>query len=130
MRADNFYNSSLEGKYINVFNNDNNEIEKKNKKDFCDSILLSSINMINLKMIYLRKKQIKLQNMVKEIENIAYLDNNKKLYITNFNEISYNNKKIVKTTWNKKMNDLDFSEEKSDSDSSKDSFYYVTDNED
>ena len=50
-----FYNSSLEGKYINVFNNDNNEIEKKNKKDFFDSILLSSINMINLKMIYLRK---------------------------------------------------------------------------
>ena len=134
-----FYNSSLEGKYINVFNNDNNEIEKKNKKDFFDSILLSSINITNLlydkfKNDLSKKKQIKLQNMVKEIENIAYLDNNKKLYITNFNEISYNNKKIVKNTWNKKLNDLDFSEVKSeeeyDSDSSKDSFYYVTDNED
>ena len=86
---DNFYNSSLEGKYINVFNNDNNEIEKKNKKDFFDSILLSSINITNLlydkfKNDLSKKKQIKLQNMVKEIENIAYLDNNKKLYITNF----------------------------------------------
>ena len=89
MRADSFYNSSLEGKYINVFNNDNNEIEKKNKKDFFDSILLSSINITNLlydkfKNDLSKKKQIKLQNMVKEIENIAYLDNNKKLYITNF----------------------------------------------
>ena len=135
----NFYNSSLEGKYINVFNNDNNEIEKKNKKDFFDSILLSSINITNLlydkfKCDLSKKKQIKLQNMIKEIENIVYLDNNKKLYITNFNEISYNNKKIVKNTWNKKINDLEFSEEnldeEYDSDSSKDSFYYVTDNED
>ena len=140
MRADNFYNSSLEGKYINVFNNDNNEIEKKNKKDFFDSILLSSINITNLlydkfKNDLSKKKQLKLLNIIKEIENIAYLDNNKKLYITNFNEISYNNKKIVKNTWNKKMNDLNFSEEKSssdeeyDSDSSKDSFYYVTDSD-
>jgi len=84
-----FYNSSLEGKYINVFNNDNNEIEKKNKKDFFDSILLSSINITNLlydkfKNDLSKKKQLKLQNMIKEIENIAHLDNNKKLYITNF----------------------------------------------
>ena len=73
--------------------------------------------------------------MIKEIENIAHLDNNKKLYITNFNEISYNNKKVVKNTWNKKMNDLEVSErnesseEDYDSDSSKDSFYYVTDSD-
>jgi hypothetical protein len=135
-----FYNSSLEGKYINVFNNDNNEIEKKNKKDFFDSILLSSINITNLlydkfKDDLSKKKQLKLANMIKEIENIAHLDNNKKLYITNFNEISYNNKKIVKSTWNKKMNDLELSErnessdEDYDSDSSKDSFYYVTDSD-
>ena len=134
----NFYNNSLEGKYINVFNNDNNEIEKKNKKDFFDSILLSSINITNLlydkfKDELSKKKQLKLSNMIKEIENIAHLDNNKKLYITNFNEISYNNKKIVKNTWNKKMNDLEVSEKNElseyDSDSSKDSFYYVTDSD-
>ena len=133
-----FYNSSLEGKYINVFNNDNNEIEKKNKKDFFDSILLSSINITNLlydkfKDDLSKKKQLKLSNMIKEIENIAHLDNNKKIYITNFNEISYNNKKVVKNTWNKKMNDIEISEENLDedydSDSSKDSFYYVTDSD-
>jgi hypothetical protein len=42
----------------------------------------------------------------------------------NPHEISYNNKKVVKNTRNKKMNDLELSEENSDS--SKDSFYYVT----
>jgi len=73
--------------------------------------------------------------MIKDIENIAHLDNNKKIYITNFNEISYNNKKIVKNTWNKKLNDIDISKEnlelsdEYDSDSSKDSFYYVTDSD-
>jgi len=134
----NFYNSSLEGKYINVFNNDNNEIEKKNKKDFFDTILLSSINIMN--MLYdkikddlSKKKQLKLINMMDDIKNIAYLDNSKKIYITNFNEISYNNKKIIKKTWNKKLNDLEISENNSssdeDSDSSKDSFCYVTDND-
>jgi len=134
-----FYNSSLEGKYVNVFNNDNNEIEKKNKKDFFDTILLSSINITNLlyekfKDDLSKKKQLKLLNIIKEIENIAHLDNNKKIYITNFNEISYNNKKIIKKTWNKKINDLQISEHSSsdeeyDSDSSKDSFYYVTDSD-
>ena len=163
-----FYNSSLEGKYINVFNNYNNEIEKKNicsqsnllckldyerlwyqnikskilytirKKDFFDTILLSSINIMNMfynkiKDDLSKKKQLKLINMMDDIKNIAHLDNSKKIYITNFNEISYNNKKIIKKTWNKKLNDLEISENNSssdeDSDSSKDSFCYVTDNE-
>ena len=136
----NFYNSSLEGKYVNVFNNDNNEIEKKNKKDFFDSILLSSINITNLlydkvKDNLSKRKQLKLTNMIDEIKNIANIDNTKKLYITNFNEISYNNKKIIKSTWNKKLNDIEISEcnessdESCNSDSSKDSFYYATDSD-
>ena len=135
-----FYNSSLEGKYVNVFNNDNNEIEKKNKKDFFDSILLSSINITNLlydkvKDNLSKRKQLKLTNMIDEIKNIANIDNTKKLYITNFNEISYNNKKIIKSTWNKKLNDIEISEcnessdESCNSDSSKDSFYYATDSD-
>jgi len=140
-----FYNSSLEGKYVNVLNNDNNEVEKKNKKDFFDTILLSSINIMN--MLYnkikddlSKKKQLKLITMMDEIKNIAHLDNSKKIYITNFNEISYNNKKIIKKTWNKKINDQEMTENNSssddtsdslneDSDSSKDSFCYVTDSD-
>ena len=42
----NFYNSSLEGKYVNVFNVDKKEVEKKNKKDFYDTVLISAINIM------------------------------------------------------------------------------------
>ena len=54
-----------------------------------------SINITNLlydkfKNDLSKKKQLKLQNMIKEIENIAHLDNNKKLYITNFICTQYN----------------------------------------
>jgi len=61
------------------------------------------------------------------------LNRKSKDFLYNPHEISYNNKKIVKNTWNKKMNDLEISEHNSssdeDSDSSKDSFYYVTDSD-
>ena len=91
--------------------------------------------------------------MIKEIEDIANIDNYKKTYITNFNQISYNNKKLIKNTWEKKLNNVTITEEESDdelikntwnkkindvnisddesinSDSSKDSFYYVTDSD-
>jgi len=140
----NFYNSSLEGKYINVFNNDKNEIEKKNKKDFFDTILLSSINITNLlydkiKDSVSKKKQGVLKKMVDEIRYFSHIDHNKKIYITNFNEISYNNKNVVKSTWNKKLNNLQITEksdnessdddESEDSDISRDSFYYVSDSD-
>jgi len=138
----NFYNSSLEGKYINVFNNDKNEIEKKNKKDFFDTILLSSINITNLlydkiKDSVSKKKQGVLKKMVDEIRNFSHINHNKKIYITNFNEISYNNKNVVKNTWNKKINNLEITEnsdddsdnESEDSDISRDSFYYATDSD-
>jgi hypothetical protein len=137
----NFYNSSLEGKYINVYNNEKNEIEKKNKKDFFDTIILSSINITNLlynkiKNSVSKKKQIKLRKMIDEIKNIAHIGRNKKIYITNFNEISYNNKNVVKNTWNKKINNLEITDDNlsSDSDSydsdlSNDSFYYVSDSD-
>ena len=140
----NFYNSSLEGKYINVFNNDKNEIEKKNKKDFFDTILLSSINITNLlydkiKDSVSKKKQGVLKKMIDEIRHFSHIDYNKKIYITNFNEISYNNKNVVKSTWNKKLNNLQITEksdnessdddESEDSDISRDSFYYVSDSD-
>ena len=104
MRADNFYNNSLEGKYVNVYNTEKNEVEKQNKKDFYDTVLMSSLNITNLLFDKIKDnvskvKQKKLKLMIKEIEDIANIDNYKKTYITNFNQISYNNKKIIKNTW-------------------------------
>ena len=134
----NFYNNSLEGKYVNVYNTEKNEVEKQNKKDFYDTVLLSSLNITNLLFDKIKDnvskvKQKKLKLMIKEIEDIANVDNYKKTYITNFNQISYNNKKIIKNTWDKKLNNVHITEESDNesinSDSSKDSFYYATDSE-
>uniref|UniRef100_A0A6C0DAL4 C2H2-type domain-containing protein n=1 Tax=viral metagenome TaxID=1070528 RepID=A0A6C0DAL4_9ZZZZ len=134
----NFYNSSLEGKYVNVFNVDKKEVEKKNKKDFYDTVLISAINIMTSLYDKIRDsvskiKQKKLLNMINELKDISYIDNTKKIYLTNINEISYNNKDVVKDTWSNKLisNEIN-DDELSDSDSSassKDSFYYLTDTE-
>ena len=134
----NFYNSSLEGKYVNVFNVDKKEIEKKNKKDFYDTVLLSAINIMTtlydkIKDSVSKIKQQKLLNMINELKDISFIDNTKQIYLTNINEISYNNKQIVKNTWTNKNNSSTitdyYDDNLSDSDSSKDSFYYLTDSD-
>jgi hypothetical protein len=134
----NFYNNSLEGKYVNVFNVDKKEIEKKNKKDFYDTVLLSAINIMTtlydkIKDSVSKIKQQKLLNMINELKDISFIDNSKQIYLTNINEISYNNKQLVKNTWANKHNSSTitdyYDDELSDSDSSKDSFYYLTDSD-
>jgi hypothetical protein len=134
----NFYNNSLEGKYVNVFNVDKKEIEKKNKKDFYDTVLLSAINIMTtlydkIKDSVSKIKQQKLLNMINELKDISFIDNTKQIYLTNINEISYNNKQIVKNTWTNKNNSSTitdyYDDNLSDSDSSKDSFYYLTDSD-
>jgi hypothetical protein len=137
----NFYNSSLEGKYINVFNTDTNTPEKKNKKDFFDKILLSSLKIMNLlyekvKDSVSKVKQKSLLRMIEELDNIAHIDIHKKIYAINVNQMSYNKKELIKNTWNKtsKNNSTNLLEDTkyySDSDSdSKDSFYYLTEESD
>jgi hypothetical protein len=135
----NFYNSSLEGKYINVFNTETNTPEKKNKKDFFDKLLMSSLKIMNLLYEKVKDsvsliKQKSLKKMIDELDKIAHLDNHKKIYATNVNQLSYNKKEIVKKTWDKytkNNNKNDKIEDKNyDSDSeSKDSFYYLTEEE-
>jgi hypothetical protein len=145
----NFYNSSLEGKYINVFNVQTNSPEKKNKKDFFDKLLMSSLNIMNLlyekvkdSVSPIKKKSLK--KMINELDKIAHLDNHKKIYALNVNQISYNKKEIVKKSWSEKkkqdknnliedyLSDTEYRDNLSDSDSdteSKDSFYYITEEE-
>jgi hypothetical protein len=132
----NFYNSSLEGKYINVFNTETNTPEKKNKKDFFDKLLMSSLKIMNLLYEKVKDsvspiKQQSLLKIIEELDKIAHLDNHKKIYATNVNQISYNKKNIVKKSWNEYtknnnkpelIKDINY-----DSDTeSKDSFYYLT----
>jgi hypothetical protein len=113
-------------------------IEKKNKKDFYDTVLLSAINIMTtlydkIKDSVSKIKQQKLLNMINELKDISFIDNSKQIYLTNINEISYNNKQLVKNTWTNKNNASAitdyYDDELSDSDSSKDSFYYLTDSD-
>jgi hypothetical protein len=82
--------------------------------------------------------------MINELDKIAHLDNHKKIYALNVNQISYNKKEIVKKSWSEKkkqdknnliedyLSDTEYRDNLSDSDSdteSKDSFYYITEEE-
>jgi hypothetical protein len=107
----NFCNTSLEGKYISVFNSDTNKIEKINKNDFYDKVLCNSFTkMDNLSLILELnndvKEQIKekyrehLDNKLTHIKEIFYKDKiYKKNYKTNINELAYNKNKIILDTW-------------------------------
>ena len=107
----NFCNTSLEGKYISVFNSDTNKIEKINKNDFYDKVLSNSfIKMDNLSLVLELnndiREQIKekyrnhLDNKLTHIKDIFYKDKlYKKNYKTNINELSYNKNKVVLDTW-------------------------------
>jgi len=107
----NFCNTSLEGKYISVFNSNSNKIEKINKNDFYDKVLCNSFDkMDNLSLILELnndvKEQIKekyrehLDNKLTHIKDIFYKDKlYKNNYKTNINELAYNKNKIVLDTW-------------------------------
>jgi hypothetical protein len=132
-----------------VFNVQTNSPEKKNKKDFFDKLLMSSLNIMNLlyekvkdSVSPIKKKSLK--KMINELDKIAHLDNHKKIYALNVNQISYNKKEIVKKSWSEKkkqdknnliedyLSDTEYRDNLSDSDSdteSKDSFYYITEEE-
>ena len=80
-------------------------------------------------------KSKKLKNMIDELQNYNF---SRKIYHSDFNEISYNHKKIVQDTISKQINKCKIDDNNSsdinidsdsDTDSSKDSFYYVTESD-
>lgn len=126
----NFCNTSLEGKYISVFNSDTNIVEKINKNDFYEKVLCNSFDkMDNLSLILELnndvKEQIKekykehLDNKLTHIRDIFYKDKiYKKNYKTNINELSYNKNKVVLDTW-ATVPEITNEDELSDSETSK-----------
>ena len=102
----NFCTTSLEGNYVNYYNKKNNRIEKMNKNDYIDKVLVNSIKKIedltlrlefnmdenNLSPKYLEK-------FMKTVEKKEEILNYRKSYHKNINEISYNNKEMVLDTW-------------------------------
>lgn len=131
--------TSLEGKYVKVYNSDKNQIEKKIKKNFYDEIFNSSINTMYklLQQVHnkvSKKKKDKLESMINNVKELLLIQNkHKTTYNNELNLLSYNNRNLVLDTWQKVAPNNLIEDEQSDSDdsdnSSKDSFYYCSDSD-
>jgi len=105
----NFCNTSLEGSYVSVYNKHTNKIEKVNKNEFYDKVLVNSIKKINeiiFKFDFLSNENKIDKKYIRKLENSInnknlYSNKSKNVYKTNINQLSYNKKNIVLKTWNK-----------------------------
>jgi hypothetical protein len=119
-----FCNTSLEGGYFSVYNRNTGKIEKINKNEFYDKVLNNSINKINDMLIvneFNNEEKIKDKYVKKLEDTIEYTNNfnnrNSKTYKKNINQLSYNKKDLILSTWNKLNHKLEDSESDSESDS-------------
>jgi hypothetical protein len=112
-----FCTTNLESGYMAVYNTDKQTIEKDRKKYLFDKILDNSIDKIELlydhyKTKFDRKRRNEIENNlnnIKEIKEIkiAFFNNRiKKEVFKKINLISYNNKDLVKKTWDGKRHKL------------------------
>jgi hypothetical protein len=109
-----FCTTNLESGFLSVYNTDKQTVEKDRKKYMFDKILDNSIDKIQLlynhyknKFDSKRRKQIEdnLDNM-RQIK-IAFMNNRiKKEVFKKINLISYNNKDVIKKTWEGKRHKL------------------------
>jgi hypothetical protein len=104
-----FCTTTLEGKHFTKINHKTQKPEKINKRDFIDQILLSSLTFIeNINMLiefddeFKNKIPIKEQEQIKEIlnnKNKFYEIKNKKAFFNCINDMSYNFKDLILSTW-------------------------------
>ena len=110
--------SSLEGDYATYYNNKTKQIEKINKKELFDKLVVNSFEKLSNIMLYLEiSKDMKELLNEEKIENIINKHeenklkfftnkNRKKHYDHNINELGYNNKQLIMDTWSKLPNNL------------------------
>ena len=103
----NFCTTNLESKYSSLYNNEKQTIEKDRKKYLFDKILDNSIDKLQLLYNHYKdnintNKLKKMEKVINEINQIKTLFMNNKIKKEIFNEInliSYNNKDLIKNTW-------------------------------
>lgn len=130
--------TSLDGKYVSVYNTDKNSIEKRTKKNFYDEIFNTSIDTMHkifnsIKNKVSKKKATNLESMIQDVKMLV-IENSKikNTYNNELNLLSYNNRDMVLNSWEKILapNMIeDTVDDDSGSESSKDSFYYLTDSD-
>jgi hypothetical protein len=92
--------------------NNNNKIEKQNKKDFFDLVLYNALNKMKIifdriKNKITKEKILELQQLMDDTKKVHVSNEDvKKAYTTQINQISYNNKDLVQNTWKSKNNNM------------------------
>jgi len=105
-----FCTTNLESNYMSVYNAEKQTVEKDRKKYMFDKILDNSVDKIQTlyehnknKFDNKRRKQIEANlNNIREIKMAFFNDRIKKEVFKKLNLISYNNKELVKRTWDGK----------------------------
>ena len=118
-----FCTTSLEGDYVSVYNKKTNSINKEIKKEYHDKLLLNSIRKIDEVLCLtefdenyiIDNKYIKILEKVVTAHDIHF-KNNKKVFASTINQLSYNNNKNILDVW-KKISNINENIEASDDES-------------
>jgi hypothetical protein len=119
-----FCTTTLEGKHFTRINPKTQKPEKINKMEFIDEILDSSLKFINnisflieFDDAFKNKIPIEDQEKIKEIvinQNKFHEVRNKKIFFNNINDMSYNFKELILSTWKLIQNNKDETESESE----------------
>jgi hypothetical protein len=127
----NYCTTSLESKFLSVYNKDTNTIEKDRKKYFFDKLLNSSVDRIQLlyntnKNKFPKIKQKQIEANIKNLKSFKDYDFNNKILkemINKMNLVTYNKKSIVQKTWHEDSDSEDDFQKDLNKDETKAEFY-------
>ena len=120
----NHCNTSLESRYLNVYNPNTKKINKDRKRYFFEELITRSIDNIaelykNKKDIFSKNRQIEIKTNIKYLKSIKdYTFNNRivKNCINELNLLTYNKRDMIQKTWYDIKNDNSESDSESESD--------------
>ena len=123
--------TSLESKFLSVYNKDTNTVEKDRKKYFFDKLLNSSIDRIQLlyntnKPKFTKMKQQQIEENIKKLKTFKDYDFNNKMLkemVNKMNLVTYNKKCIVQKTWHEDSDSEDDFQKDLDKNETKAEFY-------
>jgi hypothetical protein len=123
--------TSLESKFLSVYNSETNKIEKDRKKYFFDKLLNTTVDRIQIlynsnKTKFTKIKQKLIEDNIKKLKTFKNYDFNNKILkemINKMNLVTYNKKSIVQKTWHEDSDSEDDFQKDLDKNETKAEFY-------
>jgi hypothetical protein len=123
--------TSLESKFLSVYNSETNKIEKDRKKYFFDKLLGTTVDRIQIlynsnKTKFSKIKQKLIEDNIKKLKTFKNYDFNNKILkemINKMNLVTYNKKSIVQKTWHEDSDSEDDFQKDLDKSETKAEFY-------